>query len=116
MTKRATKKSMATKLKELKISSDSISEPLPKKKRASSPKTKSQEAEPVESSTSKLKKAKDQITLEEFFVEKEKDGVKLNQLSRKLMSMVTSDDRKRLNAQDLEDLKEIQGLMEIADI
>jgi hypothetical protein len=42
--------------------------------------------------------------------------VKLNQLSRKLTNMVTSEDRKRLNPQDLEDLKEIQGLMEIADI
>lgn len=59
---------------------------------------------------------KDKITLEEFLEEKDNDRVRLNQISRKLTNLVSSEDRKRLNPQDLEDLKEIQALTELADI
>ena len=38
------------------------------------------------------------------------------QLSKKLTGLVSPEEKKRLNPQDLKDLKEIQGLIEIADI
>ena len=40
----------------------------------------------------------------------------LNQVSRKLLSELTPEDRKRLNPQDLSDLKEIRSLEELAEI
>lgn len=64
----------------------------------------------------KARKVRSEITLEEFLQEKELDGVRFNQLSRKLINLVSKDDRKQLNPQDMLDLKEIQGLIEIAEI
>jgi len=66
--------------------------------------------------TKKARKVRSEITLEEFLQEKELDGVRFNQLSRKLINLVSKDDRKQLNPQDMLDLKEIQGLIEIAEI
>lgn len=50
------------------------------------------------------------ITLEEFWKEYEEDGVRPSQISKKLMDGLSFEERKRLNPQDLEDLKEIQSL------
>lgn len=64
------------------------------------------------STDSKLPKPKKEpkITLEEFWKENEEDGVKPSQISKKLLEGLTYEERKRLNPQDLEDLKEIQSL------
>jgi hypothetical protein len=54
--------------------------------------------------------------LEEFWDEAEDDPVKMSSISKKLLSAISYEDRKRLNHQDLQDLKEIQQMIEIADI
>ncbi len=54
------------------------------------------------------RKYTDKITLEEFWDEAEDDPVKMSQISKKLLSAISYEDRKRLNHQDLQDLKEIQ--------
>ena len=61
-------------------------------------------------------KKEPKITLEEFWKENEEDGVKPSQISKKLLEGLTYEERKRLNPQDLEDLKEIQSLQALADI
>lgn len=45
----------------------------------------------------KVKKSYDKITLEEFWDETEKDPVKLSSLSKKLMTELSPEDKKRLN-------------------
>lgn len=45
----------------------------------------------------KVKKPYDKITLEEFWDETEKDPIKLSSLSKKLMTELTPEDKKRLN-------------------
>jgi len=46
--------------------------------------------------------------LEEFMDEAEQDPVKLSAISKKLLGELPLEDRKRLNYQDLQDLREIQ--------
>ena len=50
---------------------------------------------------------KETIDLEDLWNQTEQDEVKLYQLSKKLTGLVTTEEKKRLNPQDLKDLKEI---------